>query len=663
MEITHPFHEEHPLVLVTEQSNEGLKAYCDGCGELLSTPCFTCIHCNYHLHKQCAEAPLQIPNHPIHPKHSDTGFFLRQRPYLDDHWVNGCALCKEKRNMFFYECYSCYFFLDIKCAHLSSSYKFSQLSKYDIHKHPLTFIESHMAIDVLKNFNCLWCHEPLTYDIYFCSDCPSFIAHKKCLNELPTKINHPSHHIHPLFLNYSYRNHFCNLCQKEHSGHFYCCSLCHFNIKLECALLRSIIEDKRSHQHPFSLLWRQGSFICDACDTEGNYISYICLKCYIVVHKKCISLPRVIKFSRHDHCIFHKYFLETQELTKQDCKICFKKVKLDRGSYSCGKPGCNYVVHVNCVLENEKLYEVIEDEKQYEELYEKSIQSSAIRVIEVNEAGEATKIEHFSHQHRLVLADKMEEEIDRKCDGCMLSISTIFYYCSECPFFLHKTCAELPKIKRHWFRQWNAILDFKGFLACSLCRQHCNGFFYRIKGWQICIRCAKVADIIECEGHQHFLFFDFKCKEKCNGCGNKCWFGAFRCGECRFVLDFGCLTLPQSALHKIDEHILNITYDDDKKQSWCDICEQERDPSLWYYSCSICDTSAHPKCVLGKFPFLKDGSTFSSNKHNHHHDLKFFKKVEGYPECSYCGKLSHEEILKCKESTCDYILHCKCLDY
>ncbi|MBA0811402.1 hypothetical protein Gohar_003302, partial [Gossypium harknessii] len=76
----------------------------------------------------------------------------------------------------------------------------------------------------------------------------------------------------------------------------------------------------------------------------------------------------------------------------------------------CGKPGCNYVVHVNCVLEDDDLYKV-------------------------NEAGEATKIEHFSNQHCLVLADKMDEKIDRKCDGCMLSISTFFYCCSECPFF------------------------------------------------------------------------------------------------------------------------------------------------------------------------------------------------------------------------------------
>ncbi|PPD82883.1 hypothetical protein GOBAR_DD20191 [Gossypium barbadense] len=190
-----------------------------------------------------------------------------------------------------------------------------------------------MAIDVLKRLNCSWCHEPLIDAIYLCPDCP-FILHKKCFDhELPPEIDHLTHRLHRLFLKRSDSDYLCNLCQKQHSGPFYSCSLCHFNINVECAWPRSIVEDKSRHQHPFSLLWRR-------------------------------------------------------DLTRHDCKICFNEVKLDRGSYSCRKPGCNYVVH-----------------------------SSIIRVIEVNEAGEAAKIEHLSHQHCLVLVGKMEEEIDRKCDG------------------------------------------------------------------------------------------------------------------------------------------------------------------------------------------------------------------------------------------------------
>ncbi|MBA0575606.1 hypothetical protein Golob_025187 [Gossypium lobatum] len=109
--------------------------------------------------------------------------------------------------------------------------------------------------------------------------------------------------------------------------------------------------------------------------------------------------------------------------------------------------------------------------------------------------------------------------------------------------------------------------------------------------------------------------------------------------------------------------MLKLTYHDDKERSYCNICEQERDSSFWYYSCSICDTSAHPKCVFGQFPFLKEGITWAYNDHSHTHDLKFFRKVEGYLECFHCGNLCQEEILKCEESTCNYIIHCKCRDY
>ncbi|XP_039016468.1 uncharacterized protein LOC120147082 [Hibiscus syriacus] len=150
----------------------------------------------------------------------------------------------------------------------------------------------------------------------------------------------------------------------------------------------------------------------------------------------CTKLPRIIKFSRHHHCLFRKYFLEKRELTRKDCKICLKEVKVERGSYSCVVPSCNYEVHVNCALEDKRLYEVIEEECRCEEL-NAATRSSITRVIEENEDGEATKIEHSSHEgHCLVLADKMEEETDRQCDGCMLPVSTRLYYCSESDPFL-----------------------------------------------------------------------------------------------------------------------------------------------------------------------------------------------------------------------------------
>ncbi|MBA0670977.1 hypothetical protein Goklo_024481, partial [Gossypium klotzschianum] len=96
--------------------------------------------------------------------------------------------------------------------------------------------------------------------------------------------------------------------------------------------------------------------------------------------------------------------------------------------------------------------------------------------------------------------------------------------------------------------------------------------------------------------------------EKCNSCGIRCWHGAFKCGKCRFVLDFVCLALLHSALHKIDEHMLNLTYYDDKEQSYCDICEQERDQTLWYYSCSFVILLLILNVFLDNFHFSRMGS-------------------------------------------------------
>ncbi|KAE8714797.1 hypothetical protein F3Y22_tig00110187pilonHSYRG00052 [Hibiscus syriacus] len=366
--------------------------------------------------------------------------------------------------MFFYECDNCYSSLDIKCADLSSSYsKVNQESKHVFHPHPLIFIQNPM--DEHKSLCCPCCYEPLVGALYICVDCP-LIFHKTCIDG-SNKFKHPSHRTHPLFLVSNESFLFCKLCQKQHCGFFYCYSLCDFTINIFCAWSIPIVEDKSRNQHPFTLLWRRGSFICDACDTEGNYMSYTC----------------------------------SQEHTRKYCKICFNEVKLEGRSYSCVKAGCNYIVHVNCALEDYRFYEVVERESQCEELYgssSKYMLSSINRVIEVSEEGEATKIEHFSHEgYCLVLADKMEEETDRKCDGCMLPVS-LLYCCSEseCNFCLHKNCSELPRVKHHWSRRYTATLNSSIFKLCDLCKRLCSGFFYDIGGFDVCLRCAKVADIM-----------------------------------------------------------------------------------------------------------------------------------------------------------------------
>ncbi|KAE8706697.1 hypothetical protein F3Y22_tig00110388pilonHSYRG00060 [Hibiscus syriacus] len=162
------------------------------------------------------------------------------------------------------------------------------------------------------------------------------------------------------------------------------------------------------------------------------------------------------------------------------------------------KYGCNYIVHVSCALENPRFFDVVERESQCEELNgnsaksmqssinrvvefgedgnsAKSMQSSINRVVEFGEDGEATKIEHFSHE--------------------------------ECHFCLHKNCAELPRVNRLWFRRSTAAVVSKSIIYCLLCSRFCSGFFYAFVDFlYVCLRCAKVPDVIEFQGHNTSCF-------------------------------------------------------------------------------------------------------------------------------------------------------------
>ncbi|OMO97222.1 Zinc finger, PHD-type [Corchorus olitorius] len=698
LHLKHKFH-EHALawVDINQSEEKAGGAYCKGCGQVVSGPCFSCANsnCNYHLHQKCARAPSEIDHHPLHLEHPRISFALREgtrHGYPPDY---ACALCKEKSNVFFYECryYNCYFCLDINCA----LYLLNKVGENFYHSkdetHQLAFIlfENHHKDNKLnKTVSCYWCHEPLadsdsTY-IYVSAEC-KFQLHKRCFDKLPTQIDHPCHRIHPLILEFDNKNRrFCKLCQKGDAMHFfyYHCSPCNFDIHLQCIWPRHVIEDKKHYEHPFTLLWRQDSFTCDACGTNGDFASYVCCTCHIYVHEKCVLLPRTIKISRHDHPLSHKYLLNTKQL---DCQVCFDPVKTEFGHYHCleAADNCSYVAHVECATGDPSLYDVIDHDENYvgdEDMKD----CSSFRVID----GDATKIRHFLHdedEHDLVLLvldDQMKQHEDshRCCDGCMVSISgssadpPFYYSCLKCDFLLHKGCAELPKKKHHWYHRFLATLqsDKDDFFWCQLCDHQYTGFYYDNTNLQFCLRCAKTPNIIKSgQVHKHKVFFDHKCRGRCNACGRNIGpYGAFRCKDCSsFKLDFACITLPPTVENKTvcDQHSLQlITYgteeeEEEEEEAYCDICEiceRKRDPKHWYYKCATCDTSAHPNCVLGQHPFIKTATRYRWRYCRNGHEMRFArKKIYEYPpQCFRCGKHCPDLFFEC--APCNYIIHWEC---
>ncbi|XP_007035049.2 PREDICTED: uncharacterized protein LOC18603172 [Theobroma cacao] len=524
MESQH-FGHAHALAFNEKQSNQSEEASCSRCGEVVSSPSFSCVECGFYLHKNCAEAPSEI-NHPLHRKHP---LVLFPNPPESEEYADGyiCDFCDKIGKMFVYHC-SCGLDFHIKCALFSCNIAEKFFGELEHIAHP--WISTDEQNEELESAECFGCWNPLLESTYFSFDC-GFNLHKKCV-ELSPEINNFSHQKHPLVLQFNGERFSCNMCQKpQRRGFVYCCSSCKFALHIKCAELLSEINHpchrkhplilqfntenlpckicletsqkfvyccssckfalhiecvsppptikEESHQHPFILFWRPVSFICDACGLEGNYVAYICSTCSIIVHTKCIFLPRIIKAVLHHHPISHTYFLHQHECKSWDCRICHDNVNTEHGSYCC--LDCKFIVHVNCIIKRERWYYIVETEKKDEKplLLTDIAVDSITCVIERNEAGEATKVKHFSHDHDLVLSKIIIEDY-KCCDGCMLSISTSFYSCSQCDFFLHKTCAELPRKTRLWYHLCQNVVTLiaNNVYECEICAYVRSGFSY-----------------------------------------------------------------------------------------------------------------------------------------------------------------------------------------
>ncbi|MFQ6655432.1 hypothetical protein Gotur_025988 [Gossypium turneri] len=662
MEVLPHFSHAHPLVFNDGRSHESEEVYCCACGELVSGPRFSCVDCGFHLDKNCAEAPVEV-NHPFHRKHNLK--LMTSSPYVEGNPI--CDFCNNICEKFVYHC-SCNLDFHIKCAFLSNKFLVKNTRELVHQDKP---ISSECHSQELKKVLCFACQKSLLGSDYIFTD-SGFYLHKKCF-DLPLEISHLSHRHHSLFLQFNSDILPCKICfEIQHRGLVYCCSICKFVLHIECVSPPPIIEDPSTHEHPFTRCLRELSFNCDVCGTLGNYVSYNCSTCSLMVHKKCISLPRFIKSVLHEHPISHKYFVVDNECTTHDCPVCHEEVNMACGSYNCSK--CKFVIHVNCALENaEWYYKISKDDfdKLLIAMLEVGTMNPSFSVRNMIKVGEKKinmEIEHFSHQHYLVLSDEVKER--RYCDGCSQLILTSFYCCLECDFFLHKSCAELPRKKQMlgMLHQDPFVLTPNCIFICSACGDLSSGFAYICEVYlckdHLCVRCAILAFSCMSGGHEHLLLlYRTYLGEYCNACGGSTGdYAVYRCKACNFNVHSGCATLlPQTTWHKSDRHCLILTYHEDNDYSqhhYCDVCEKERSPNTWFYHCPICDNSAHLSCVLRDDQFLKRGIKIRES--DHPHTLMFVEKVYDYPECHKCGHRCMDLALECLDAECKYIIHWKC---
>jgi hypothetical protein len=518
---------------------------------------------------------------------------------------------------------------------------------------------------------CPGCQEPAFGPAYKCSfpKC-TFFLHKSCSEQLSHVIQHPVHPDHALFLQLPSSRNFCDACYKScRRSFFYRCLLCNFDLDVICASRRRT-DAEDCHQHTFVPILTQIQFACQACGEEQpKKIACLCTICQVLIHSECTRYPRTIKTTTHDHPLTLTYSL-SQEVKNQEnvlCKLCRKKVNKEYAAYCCQKYG--YIAHLKCAYRYSIELEGTESTASNSIGYETHLVHlvEGIDPAEDERAG-PQEINHFSHpQHNLIFINEKFVDVKR-CEACVqFIISTPFYGCAECNFFLHYRCTKLPTtIKRGLFHRHPLTLlshdvNASELFWCSACTRSHHGFVYTCdvcKWYKLDIQCFLIPEILEHWGHQHSLDLVITSdSETCNGCGKKRV--DFRCTHCdKFTLCFRCATLPLVAEYEYHTHLLKLSStreDDSDEEYYCLICEEERGhPDHWFYSCVNCKFTAHSQCIFGENPYINYGRTFIDE--DHVHPLTIVKKTKHSPPCDACGVSFLDVALEC--SKCKFNVHC-----
>ncbi|KAF8088332.1 hypothetical protein N665_0545s0001 [Sinapis alba] len=603
-----PIH-EHPLYYSARFAISSRCSGCDTVDNIYSGYFCNKLGCSVWLHKECAEAPLEI-NHPFHPEHP----ILLTNDIEDSrlHNFRQCYLCGLILSPLRYSCSSCEFRVDIACGMKPWPHTIEHPLCHD---HPLIFRQSQYA-------PCEVCNEFIRVPSYFCTECEVYF-HAKCIC-FSTEVNHPCHSNHPLeftafdTLIYDPEK-TCLLCEEKPRNVYYHCSICNFTTCLPCT--RSppplVVEHMKTHQHPLTRLSKRILYICDVCGmqrkTKKHHGSYICHQCDFVIHGRCIGFPHVININRHVHRISFTHVLGAGY---SKCGVCYKSISQYHGAYSCSV--CpKYAVHSDCAVDTNTVWDGVE----LEGVPDDTEDTAPYKVIGVELISHVSHVKHnlkfykdnIHYDHEWIQCDEWI-----RCEACIDPVGyDAIYACKECFFVLHEKCANLPIKRKHLFAIRPYMLEVNNTgtaFECWLCSTISNGFKYSEQGsWKADVRCCSLSEPFIHAGHLHPLYFKkifLRNWVQCNACTIFPLTYVLRCDACNFSLCLFCATLPLKTWQRTDEHPLTLCCGKEASgEYWCEICEKSLDPSLWFYTCSDCRVTLHARCVIGDFSRINAGST------------------------------------------------------
>ncbi|KAJ8760713.1 hypothetical protein K2173_017778 [Erythroxylum novogranatense] len=344
--------------------------------------------------------------------------------------------------------------------------------------------------------------------------------------------------------------------------------------------------------------------ICDCrlCETQLLGLTYGCFDCGFFLHKRCLELmAEELQHPCHSH---HPVFVEHDS----GMFICEKCRDLCRGFMASCKD-CDLKIDFKCAFLVDTSNGVI--------------QRSTFD-------GVKTQIRHFGDEFHLLSFFNCKEGMELVCNGCRLPLSGPTYGCFECAFYLHKSCAELPKEIRHPYHPIHKLyLKFSRRKPCEACGIRPWGKYSRL-AYQ-CYECYHFLldslcavnslgvisalrnkdyhpeDLYYFVAPDHLVGYSFPCKI----CGQNCDGSFFNWIGFKAYFHIDCIGIPREIKHDCHMHALTLTNPTMEKETdeslstmyYCFACEEPRNPKYHFYDCQQCASTdhiftAHIECVL-----------------------------------------------------------------
>ncbi|XP_074326200.1 uncharacterized protein LOC141668045 [Apium graveolens] len=229
------------------------------------------------------------------------------------------------------------------------------------------------------------------------------------------------------------------------------------------------------------------------------------------------------------------------------------------------------------------------------------------------------EIEHFSHpKHPLVLKEDDVIGADAKCCLCNKPvIGSPTYTCSNIVYincqnyYLHKTCAELPKqiIRDKLDLHPLVLLPRPASCTCDVCSSHVRFAYACVQcDFDVCVVCAFLSiyvyeqKVIRHEGHkEHSLTSQRQALFKCDACWEEDKDYSYVCYTCDFWIHEKCASsppiIPAPTYH---HHPLTLIFSIPVMHRYfgrlCAICNKRVHSLCWSYYCHKCTFFVHINC-------------------------------------------------------------------